>query len=197
MALSLTTAELVSRLKLLADYHLKANSGSTTTVVNTSLVGESNISNSLICFISGLNAPTDRVVTSFYTETGTVGFGALDNAVVNTDEFCIVKRGYQSDVVQAEQAMRNHFRNMGYDLDLFLTSSHIKEAHVYKTLELICGSLMNDANADDVYYFHYKRFKELYETETSTLIADYDANEDGAISEDEELQTMNYGVFGR
>lgn len=195
---TVTSADIVSRLKLLADEHLKADSGSTTTTVNSTLIDESDKTNSIICFISGSNIGTDRVITAFDDTTGTITFAALDNAITSLDEFCLVQNGFASDIAQAGIAIKNDFRNMGYDITLFLNSdTQLKELYIYKAIELICAGLVNDGTEEDAYFFNYERFKAFYETERTTLTADYDANEDGTISEDEENVTVNYGILGR
>jgi hypothetical protein len=195
--MTISNAEIVAKLKLLADYHIKVDNGSTTTAVSSNLVGEAGIANQYACFISGNNIGTDRVISGFFTETGTIEFAALDNAVDSTTEICICKIGFQSDVFQASLIVANDFRNKGLDIDLFLTTSQLKELYIYKTIELVCAGLMNDGVDTDVYYVHYNRFKSLYENEISTLMADYDANEDGTIQEDEENTSTSYGIFAR
>ena len=85
-------------------------------------------------------------------------------------------------------------RNSGYDLALFLTEPQLKEMYIYKTIELICAGLMNDAQDQDVYFANYERFKDLYVSERTSLIADYDANENGTIEEGEEI--LNIGQVG-
>ena len=197
MAVTLTNADIVSRLKLLADYHLKADSGSVTTAINSSLIDEPTVANAYICFVNGSNIGADRIITDFTTVNGTCTFDTLDNAITNTDEFCITRKGFLSDFEQASLAISNDFRNQGYDIDLFLTTAQLKELYIFKTLEIICGSLMNDGDDDDIYFIHYNRFKDLYTTEMAVLTADYDSNEDGEISEDEENQTASYGVMER
>ena len=189
MALTLTNADIVSRLKLLADEHLKADSGTTTTVVCSALI-DADIVNHYVCFVSGSNVGVDRVITAFDDTTGTITVDALDNAVTNTDEFCIVQTGFQSDVSQAYNVMRNDLKNMGRDITLFLTDWHLKEMHIYKTIELICASLMNDGDDQDAYYVNYKRFEKLYELEKVNMLADYDADESGDISTAEEEASM-------
>ena len=119
---TVSSADIVSRLKLLADEHLKADSGSTTTAINSTLINESDKTNSIICFINGSNIGVDRVITNFDDATGTITFSALDNAVTSSDEFCIVERGFASDIAQAGIAIKNDFRNSGYDIELFLNS---------------------------------------------------------------------------
>ena len=69
--------------------------------------------------------------------------------------------------------------------------------YIYKTVELVCGSLMNDGQDQDVYYIHKNNFKELYELEASTLIADYDSDESGDITTEEETQRIGQVGFSR
>ena len=196
--MQIANSDIVARLKLLADEHVKADSGSTTTAVNLSLSDGSNYTNNIICFISGLNAGVDRVITSYTTANGSFSFDALDNAVTNTDEFCVISNGFQSDVIQATSIVKNDMRNRGYDVDLFLNyQTQLKEMYIYKTIELICAGLMNDGQDQDVYFVNYNRFKGLYELEASTLIADYDANENGTIDDAEELASVGQVGFSR
>jgi len=194
----ITNADIAGRLKLLADEHLKADSGSTTTAVNASIKDGSDYKNNFICFISGDNIGVDRVISSYTVATGTFTFDTLDDAITNTDEFCVVSKGFQSDVSQATSIVANDIRNRGYDIGLFLNyQTQLKELYIYKTIELICQSLMKDGIENDVYFVNRNSFNALYETEINTLIADYDANEDGEVSESEENLKSNYGVLER
>lgn len=196
--MTITNADIVGRLKLLADEHLKADSGSTTTAVNASIKDGNDYLNHFICFVSGDNIGIDRIVTTYATATGTFTFDALSTAVSNVDEFCIVSKGFQSDVASAISIVKNDMRNRGYDIDLFLNyQTQLKEMYIYKTIELVCGGLMNDGQDQDVYFVHKNDYKALYELERSNLIADYDANEDGTIDQDEENTKSNFGVLAR
>lgn len=194
----ITNADIVSRLKLLADEHVKADSGSTTTALNSALANGSDYTNNLICFISGANVGVDRVITSYVVGTGAFTFDVLDTAITNIDEFCVVPKGFLSDVAQATSIVTNDMRNRGYDVSLFLTfQTQLKELYIYKTIELVCGGLMNDGQDQDVYFVNYNRFKALYELESSTLIADYDANEDGTIDANEVDANVGQVGFAR
>ena len=194
----ISNSDIVARLKLLADEHVKADSGATTTAVNSSLSDGNDYTNNFICFISGDNAGVDRVVTSYASASGTFSFDALDTAVTNVDEFCIVSKGFQSDVIQATSIVKNDMRNRGYDVDLFLNyQTQLKEMYIYKAIELICAGLMNDGQDQDVYFVNYNRFKGLYELEASTLIADYDDNENGTIDDAEESLSVGQVGFSR
>lgn len=198
--MTITNADIVGRLKLLADLHLKADSGSTTTAINSSIDDGYDFTNQYICFISGANIGVDRVITGYVDNTKTFTFDAVDTAVSNIDEFCVVSKGFQSDVAQATSIVKNDMRNRGYDIDLFLNyQTQLKEMYIYKTIELICSGLMNDGQDQDVYYVNSERYKALYEGERTTLISDYDADESGDISTDEEEAPIrnNYGVLAR
>lgn len=197
--MTITNADIVSRLKLLADEHLKADSGSTTTAVNSSMINSGyDYTNQFICFISGVNVGVDKVITAYATATGTFTFSALASAVTNIDEFCVVSKGFQSDVVQATSIVKNDMRNRGYDVAKFLNfQDQLKEMYIYKTIELVCGGLMNDGQDQDVYFIHKEDFKKLYEMEASNLIADYDTNEDGDIDTGEETQNIGQVGFSR
>ena len=195
--MTVSNADIVSRLKLLADEHLKADSGDLVSVTSSALIDEPDISNQFICFVSGANIGLDRVINTFTTATGVITFDTLATEMTNVDEFCIVKTGFQSDVAQAEMAIRNDLRNSGYDLALFLTEPQLKEMYIYKTIELICAGLMNDAQDQDVYFANYTRFKTLYESERTSLIADYDANNDGSIDASEEDLIIGQVGFAR
>ena len=196
--MTITNADIVSRLKLLADEHLKADSGSTTTAVNSSIANGYDYTNQFICFISGDNIGTDRVITDYEDTTGTFTFTALDNAVTSIDEFCVVSKGFQSDVAQATDVVANDMRNRGYDIDLFLNyQTQLKQMYIYKTIELICSGLLNDGQDQDSYYTHSERYKALYQAEASNLIADYDENESGEIEDGEELSNIGQVGFSR
>ena len=186
MAIILTNADIVGKLKLLADEHLKADSGTVTTTVNAKLIDSPSLINYYICFVSGLNAGEDRVITSFDDVTGTMTFAALTDAVVDTDEFCICERGFSSDIIQGIAEVKNDFRNKGLNIDLFLSfQTQLKELYLYKIISIICGNLLNGNTDDDMYAFQHARFNDLYAIEKSVLIADYDSSENGTIEETE------------
>jgi len=186
MSLTLSNATIVGRLKLLADEHFKADDGTDVTVTISSLVDHSDIAKQFICFVSGDNSGTDRIITNFSDITGVVSFDTLLYPVTNTDEVCIVSKGYQSEVEQAEQVIQNDMRNRGYDFSKFLEVEQLLQMHIYKTIELACAGRVNDGQDHDVYFFQTNRFKDLYHSELASLVADYDKDGNGIIDDDEE-----------
>jgi len=191
MAWVLTNADIISALPILADHFEKADSGSTTTLVSgrlTDLV-EAEIVGATVGFTTGDNAGTDAVITSYTDSTGSFGFDAVDNTVDSSTGFGIVYLDYSSFINRAYDIIKNEMRNKGLDIDLFKTTAQVKELHLVKALELICMAKRQDADTDDIFNESYNVFKENYESELSTLKADYDTDEDGTIETAEKLQS--------
>ena len=191
MAWVLKNADIIAALPMLADHYEKADSGSTTQLVcsRLTLLVDGEIEGATIGFISGDAAGTDATVTSYEGGSGTFGFAALSNAVDGSTGFGIVYIDYTSFINRAYDIIKNELRNRGLDIDLFLTTTQVKELHLTKTLELICMSKRQDADSDDIYHESYLVFKENYESELTTLKADYDTDEDGTIEEAEKKQS--------
>ena len=190
MAWVLKNADIIAALPILADHYEKADSGSTTSLVCgrlTALVDEEMVG-ATIGFINGDNAGTDVTITSYTDTTGTFGFGAVSNAVDSSTGFGIVYLDYNSYIDRAYDIIKNEMRNRGLDIDLFKTTSQVKELHLTKTLELICMAKRQDADTDDIFHESYMVFKENYASELTSLKADYDTDEDGTIEEAEKLQ---------
>ena len=136
MAWVLKNADIIAALPILADHYEKADSGSTTSLVCgrlTALVDEEMVG-ATIGFINGDNAGTDVTITSYTDTTGTFGFGAVSNAVDSSTGFGIVYLDYNSYIDRAYDIIKNEMRNRGLDIDLFLTTSQVKELHLTKTL---------------------------------------------------------------
>ena len=195
--MTLTNAEVVARFKPISDMVMKADAGTTTTLSNSVLIEEPDLTNKYVCFISGENYGQDRIINFFYEDSGKIEFDALQNAVTNVDEVAILSNGFLSDIKQAEVFMTNHLRNKGLDISLFLNVLQLKEAHIFKTLEIICQSYMKDAIDTDIFYVASEKFRVLYETELNTLVADYDSNESGSIDSDEEDLKIGQVRFAR
>ena len=192
MAWTLTNADIISAFPILADYYEKADGGSTTTLTCKRLTSydEDELVGATIGFINGDNAGVDAAITSYTSSTtATFGFSALANAVDSSTGFGIVLIDYTTYVNRAYAIIKNEMRNRGLDIDLFITTVQVKELHLIKTLQLICMAKRQDADSDDIYHESYLVFKENYESELTTLKADYDTDEDGTIEEAEEKQS--------
>jgi len=186
MALNLTNSDIVSALPILADIHEKADSGTTSTLNALTLqtLNDEEVVGSTLCILNGSLKGSDITVTG-YTD-GVLSFDAQASAITNTTIFGLVYKDYASYIERAEVIISNQFRNKSKDLSKFLTTSQLKELHLLKTLELICLAKRKDASSEDIYHINYMDFRESYSNELLTLRADYDADDSGEISEDEE-----------
>lgn len=198
MALTLTNYDIVQSLEMLSSEILKADGGTTNTLISDDLseLGDATIAGYLIVFLSG-----DVIGQEAYITGGTNGTYTLDttltNSIANKTKFTYLEGGFKSFISRAESILTSHFRNKGMNIDLFLNNAQLKELHIYKTVELICLSKRNSANDDDAYHSNYIAFKDLYEAEFSNLVADYDTNENGVIDDGEELQQIGQVSFVR
>ena len=187
---NLTNAEIVLASPLLiADYVAKANSGSTTTVVSKALKGldEDEVEGAYICFLNGANAGVDRIITDYTSAaSGTFTFDTLTTAIDNTVTFAVVFLDYTGGVDRAKAIIENDLRKKGYDIDNFLTSSHLKELLINKTMSHICQTKRQDADEEDMYHINYLDFENKYQQELNTLVADYDSDEDDVVDTNEE-----------
>ena len=199
MAWVLKNADIIAALPVLADYFEKADGGSTTTLTCKRLTSldEDEFVGATIGFINGDNAGVDATITSYTSNTtATLGFAALSNAVDASTGFGVVLIDYQTYIDRAYDIIANEMRNRGLDITLFKTTAQVKELHLTKSLELICMAKRQDADSDDIYHESYLVFKENYESELTTLKADYDTDEDGTIEEAEKKQS-NQVVLGK
>jgi hypothetical protein len=192
MAWVLKNADIIAALPILADYYEKADGGSTTTLTCKRLTSldDKELIGATIGFVNGDNAGTDAVITSYTSSsTATLGFATLSNAVDSSTGFGIVLIDYKAYIDRAYDIIANEMRNRGLDVTLFITTAQVKELHLTKALELICMAKRQDADSDDIYHESYLVFKENYESELTTIKADYDTDEDGTIDESEEKQS--------
>ena len=198
---SLTNAEIVLASPLLiADYIAKAHGGSVTTAYSKAFKGldDEEIEGAYLCFLNGDNAGIDRIITDYNsTNVGTLTFDPLDVAIDETVTLAIVLLDYTGGVDRAKAIIENDLRKMGYDVNNFLDETQLKELVINKTMSHIMRAKRQNADTDDTYHINYLEFEDLYQKELSQLVASYDENEDGVISDDEEDLTLGQVIFDR
>lgn len=198
MALALTNSDIIETLESLADQILKAEGGTTNTLISNELTNVSEVEGYLICFMSGDLLGQETYIQSVNESTSTVTLeNTLTNNVTTKTKFAILETGYESNIKRAEDIITSLLRNKGLDIDLFLNNAQLKQIHIYKTIELICLSKREDADSEDFYHSNFESFRELFQIEFSTLVADYDSNKNGVIDEGEENQKVSQAIFQR
>jgi hypothetical protein len=188
MALTLTNSDLVQTLEALGGEILKADDGSTTTLVSQDLSELGNVDGYLLIFLS-----SDLLGNEAYISSSEDTLFSLDKtlliSVSSKTKFAYLEMPYDSFINRSSAIIEDLFRNKGM--------TQLKELHIYKTIELICLSKRNGAETDDVYNVNYETFKELFENSFTNLVADYDFNENGSIDEDEKLTNIGQVSFVR
>jgi len=187
---TLTNADIVQALPRLADLYEKADSGTISTATSARLIGlnEDEVIGSIVSFITGDNEGVDATITAFNTSTGEMTFNALSNAIASGNVFGVISLDYQSYIKRAYSIIKNEIRNLGRNADLYLDETQVKELHLLKTMQIICMAKRQNADTDDIFHQSCLDFTDQYKNELVTLKADYDLNEDGLISEDEEVK---------
>lgn len=183
--LSLSNAEIINNLTLLADFVGRVDTSTTTSITINSLANEDIEANDTLCILSGDAKNTDIAITDF--DAGEITFDELDSSIQVRAIVAICKIGFDNYVSNAYDMLKNDIKNKSLEIELFLTEWQLKQLHVYKTLELICGDRRNGADTNDAYNANYERYYALYRSELTTFVADYDINENGSITEEEEL----------
>lgn len=194
--LTLTNSDIIQTLESLASEILKAEGGSTTTVKSEDLFECGDVIGNTIVFLNGNLLGQEATIQSANNDIFTLDT-ELTNAVTNKTKFAHLEVGFSNFISRAEAIIADKLRNKGLKLELFLTSAQLKELHTYKTIELICLSKRRDANDDDIYHANYLTFQELFNVEFGSLVADYDADEDGNIDTDEENTNVGQVSFLR
>lgn len=183
--LNLSNADLINKLTLLADFVGRVDSSTLDTVFVGSLAKEDIEANDTLCILSGDTINTDIAITDF--DSGEITFEAIETPIAIRSIIAICKIGFDNYIANAYEVLKNDLKNKNVDINLFLTEWQLKQLHIYKTLELICGDRRNGADTNDAYNANFERFGSLYSSELVNFVADYDANEDGSISDAEEL----------
>ena len=194
--LTLTNSDIIQTLEFLAGDVIKADNGTTDALISEELSENGDVNGYLLVFLSGNLIGQEAYIESTSETTYTLDT-TLTDEITNKTKFAYLETGYQSFIQRASNIIEDLFRNKAMKLELFLNTAQLKELHIYKTIELICLSKRKGATDDDAYHSNYLAFKELFEESFSSLVADYDYDEDGNIDTDEELSNIGQVSFVR
>lgn len=189
----LTNADIVAALPKLADLTERADSGTKSSLVSERLkdMNIEQMKGATICFLTGFSFGVDSVITDFDPNTGAVDFTEIADEVDSTTVFSIVYNDFFTYSHRAYGIIENDMRNKGLDINLFLNQAQVKELHLTKTLALVCLAKRQGTDDVDLYHDSYLIYADKYTNELGSLVADYDANEDGIIQDEEVALTRN------
>ena len=180
-------SDLVSTLELLADVVLRADKGSTTSLICTELKNHScDVLGAKVVFLDEYNYGEVRIASSYSKSNHEIFFNEpLELPATNYTKFAILYVGFNSFINRAWDLIGEELKNKGLDINKYLDTAQLRELHTFKAIALICRSKMRSAEINDEYFVNSEYFEKKYMDTFAVLKADYDLNGDGVISEDE------------
>lgn len=100
---------------------------------------------------------------------------------------------YTRQIEEAWIEVKRDIKNKGRRPHMLIDGSQLREVHLTRTLEIICDSFAKDE--EDIWWTRKLEFKERYSRLMSEMIIKYDADEDGIITEDENLVSLGQIVM--
>ena len=164
-----------------------ADSGSTTTVVDSTKVGAETFAGGRIEIYPAANdeRSTFHTVDSFASGTGTFTFSPARDDAVATNNYT-VRRSYAEDIDRAGTIVQSHLWKKAQRAYLILDNTQVRDMIVYKFFERLFIKrriAIGDDNRDHTQYLYYR---DQYNIEYDGLPLAYDSDDDGLIEDDEE-----------
>lgn len=145
--------------------------------------------------LNGTGANQVRDITDFVQSTSVISVSPNWATTPSTDSVYRVIRGYTKKILQAFQKLTAMLYNKGQRHALIIESSQVKIPMIYLTVYFICLDLMKEEG--DKWDRLSTKYWELFTTEFSQMKLDYDLDESGSISGDEEQRDVTSLRFDR
>lgn len=190
LSIPITDDDLLNELTSLKDINEQmtgtATSGSTSTLVDTTNRKESDDywTGGKIEILSGTGDKQIRDISDFVQSTSTITVTPNWTTTPDTTSVYKVIRGFSKKIIQAFDKITAMIYNKGQRHALIIESSQIKIAMIYLTIHFICLDAMNDEN--DKWERLSVRYWDLFSNEFGNMKLDYDKDESGTITGDEE-----------
>ncbi len=164
-----------------------ADSGSTTTVVDSTKVGADTFAGGAIEIYPADNSErsTFHTVDSFTSGTGTFTFSPARDDAVATNQYT-VRRSYDEDITRAGDLVKSDLWKKTQRAYLILDNTQVRDMIVYKFFERLFikrRKAISDDNSDHIQYLYYR---DQFNNEYDGLPLAYDSDDDGIIDADEE-----------
>ena len=165
----------------------EAESGSTTTAVDASFIGdETYIGGEIEIYPADNSEITQKFnITAFDDSTGTFTFAPPRDTAVSTNRFQ-VRRSFSEQIEQSGDIVQSDLWKREQRAYLILDNTQINRMITYKFFELLFAKRRTSLNDDDRDNVQYNYYRDLYNSEYNGLPLAYDLNENGVIDRDEE-----------
>lgn len=163
-----------------------ADSGSTTTLVDATKIGEETFLGGELEIYPTDNADRSsfHTITAFDSATGTFTFSPARGVAVATNAYT-TRRSFAEDIKRSGEIVQKELWKKDRRAYLILDNSQIKDLIIYKFFERMYGrrrKAINEDNSDHVDFLYYS---DLYRSDYDGLPLVYDLDEDGVIDNDE------------
>ena len=143
----------------------------------------------VIEIVSGTGDGQVRDITDFVQSTSTITVSPNWATTPSTDSVYRIVRGYTKKILQSFDKISQMIYDKGNRPALIMESSQIKIPMLYLTIHFICLDLMKEA--DDKWDRLAVRYWDLFQDAFGKMKLEYDADESGTISGDEEQEGVN------
>ncbi len=167
-----------------------ADSGTASTLVDTEMKEESDFwTGGTLEILSGTGSVQVREITDFVQSTST--FTVSPNFATNPDTTSIYKvtRSFTKKIQQSFDELSTMIYNKGNRAALILESSQVKFPLIYLTLSKICRDFADEV--EDKWDRLSVTYKEMFDNAFTNMKLEYDEDESGSITGDEEGRNMN------
>ncbi len=134
--------------------------------------------------IAGTGDGQIRDITDFVQATSVISVSPNWATNPSTDSVYKVVRGFSKKIQQSFDKLSAMLYNKGQRHALIIESSQVKTPMIYLTVHFICLDLMKEV--DDKWSQLANRYWDLFTSEFGQMKLDYDADESGTITGDEE-----------
>ena len=165
----------------------EADSGTTTTLVDTQLVGiNSLLGGQLEIYTTSASQTTHMAtITIHNTATGSLTFTPAIDDAVTTNRYNATS-SFDNDIVLAGDKVQEALWKKDLRSTLILDNTQVNRMIVYKFFEMLFAKNRRSISETDVDHVNYLYYRDLYDSELNGLPLHYDSDENDAISDSEE-----------
>ena len=143
--------------------------------------------------ISGTGDGQKRDITDFVQSTGTITVSPAFATTPDTTSVYRIVRAFTKQIEQSFEKISTMIYNKGKRHSLILESSQIKIPLIYLTIHFICLDLMK--SSDDIWHTRALMYWDRFNESFGGMALDYDEDESGAISGEDEQQASPAGFY--
>lgn len=201
LSIPITDDDLYSELDSIREANIQktgtATSATSSTLVDTAKRKEADDfwTGGVVEILNGTGEGQFRDITDFVQSTSTISVSPNWATTPDTTSTYKIIRGFTKKINQSFEKIAHMLYNKGRRQALIIESSQIKYAMIFLTIHYICLDLMKEDG--DKWSLLADRYEAKFDKEFSHMKLDYDVDESGTITGDEEQRDVNSLRFYR